>query len=356
MVASSENEERLLAVSIDPAQASRKESMHRVEHPILSKFWEAGKDALQSNSPSQMKYDPLLAPEVDIRLSIAQMSCNAGVDANVARMTAMIVEAARGGSDVVAFPELAVTGVSERDVRNADAGVLAQALQRIQQAARESQVCVVFGMPHIVKGKLTNAAFVVGPDGSLLTRYDQLAVNRHELFQPGEQASAMWFRVKGVPAVVTIGHDGLWSEVAELTALAGAHLHVHITNETGSGRDASLRRLQIWANLASWGTFTATANAAAPAGGGGSAIWEDLHRREETALAKDGKMREGHQRMAIYSPFCANCLIRAGEREQIVSAVERMNLRTLHHSMSKNPQMAAWYTLGARIVGPPREW
>ena len=355
MVAASENEERLLAVTIDPAQASRKESLRRVDHPILNKFWEAGKGALQSGAPPPEKFEPLVAPEVDVRLSIAQMSCNSGVEANVARMAKLIAEAARGGADVVGFPELAVTGSSESEVKGADARTLAQALRRIQQAARESHVCVVFGMPHIEKNRLTNAAFVLGPDGSLLTRCDQLAVNRPKLFQPGEQASTMWFRVKGVPAVVTIGHDGLWSEIAELTALAGAHLHVHITNEAGSGRDQSLRRMQIWANLASWGTFTATVNAASPAGGG-SAIWEDLHRKDETALAKVDRAPEGHEKMAVYSPFSANCLSRAGENERILSAVERMNLKTLHHSMSKNPQMAAWYTLGAQILGPPRNW
>ena len=41
----------------------------------------------------------------------------------------------------------------------------------------------------------------------------------------------MWFRVKGVPAVVTIGRDGLWSEIAELAAVAGAQVHIHLAAE-----------------------------------------------------------------------------------------------------------------------------
>jgi hypothetical protein len=161
----------------------------------------------------------------------------------------------------------------------------------------------------------------------------------------------MWFRVKGVPAVVTIGREGLWSEIAELTALAGAHLLVHIANDMTTGRDASLRRLQIWANLASWGTFTATVNAASPAGGG-SAIWEDLRRSNESALAKDARTPDGYEKMAIYSPFSANCLVRAGEGEQILTAAERMNRKTEHRSISKNLQMAAWYATGAKLFAP----
>jgi hypothetical protein len=86
--------------------------------------------------------------------------------------------------------------------------------------------------------------------------------------------------------------------------------------------------------------------------GGGSAIWEDLRRGEEAKLAKDGKRINGHEKMAIYSPFSANCLLRAGDSEQILTAAQRMNRSTGHRSIDKNPQMAAWYALGARLVAP----
>jgi hypothetical protein len=56
--------------------------------------------------------------------------------------------------------------------------------------------------------------------------------------------------------------------------------------------------------------------------------------------------------MAIYSPFSGNCLVRAGEGEQILTATERMNRKTDHRSIEKNPHMAAWYALGAKLVGP----
>ena len=60
-----------------------------------------------------------------------------------------------------------------------------------------------------------------GPDGALLTRYDQLSATAP--FAPGLNPAAMSFRVKGVRAVVTIEHDGLWTELSELAAVAGAH-------------------------------------------------------------------------------------------------------------------------------------
>jgi predicted amidohydrolase len=353
MLASSENEERLLMVNIDPAKASRTEALRREKHPVLSQFWTLGRKGLKGDLPPAEPVQPSLSPETDLRLAAAQMSCSSDVQANVSKIVAMMQKAAGNGADIIAFPELAVTGPREEDIRRAKDETLAQALDRIRETARSAKICAVFGMPHRKNGKLTNAAFVVGPDGGLLTRYDQIALDRRGLFEQGSAASTMWFRVKGVPAVVTIGREGLWSEIAELTALAGAHLHVHITNEAATGRDASLRRLQIWSILASWGTFTATVNAAAPAGGG-SAIWEDLRRSTESALAKEAKILDGHEKMAIYSPFSANCLVRAGEGEQILTATERMNRKTDHRSISKDPRMAAWYALGAKLLAPPQ--
>ncbi len=68
----------------------------------------------------------------------------------------------------------------------------------------------------------------------------------------------MWFRVKGVPAVVTIGRDALWTELSELAAVAGAQLHIHLDHEIDDSPAARQRRLQTWANCASFLTFTAT--------------------------------------------------------------------------------------------------
>ena len=88
----------------------------------------------------------------------------------------------------------------------------------------------------------------------------------------------MWFRVKGVPAVVTIGRDALWTELAELAAVAGTQIHVHLDHDPANDHDAALRRLQVWSNMASFQTFTATVNVV------GSAIWDDLRDAEERRL------------------------------------------------------------------------
>jgi len=59
------------------------------------------------------------------------------------------------------------------------------------------------------------------------------------------------------------GDDALWTELAELAAVAGAQIHVHLDHNPANDPDAALRRLQVWSNLASFQTFSVMANVSA---------------------------------------------------------------------------------------------
>lgn len=364
IAAAAENAEELVTAIIDRAKASRAEASRRQQHPVLGTFWKEGLKVLARESDKREPLEQYTSPEVEIGLAVAQMACSSEVSENVVRMAAMIREAATRGSDVAVFPELAVTGAREEDVLRADERTLDKALGQIRRASRSAGIYTVFGMPHYAGARRTNAAFVIGPDGAVLTRYDQLVVDRSQLFTGGSDPSAMWFRVKGVPAVVSVGRDGLWNEIAEMTSLVGAQLHLHLSYDLSTGEDASLRRLQIWANLASYGTFTATVNAASPEGlplpsasaDGGSALWEDLQPRVESKLAMKGERREGYQSLAIYSPWSANCIVRSGKREQLLHSTQRVNRNNQHRSVRFNPAMAPWYALGARLFAARPEF
>jgi hypothetical protein len=174
----------------------------------------------------------------------------------------------------------------------------------------------------------------------------------------------MWFEVKGVPAVVTIGKEALWSEIAEMAALAGAELHFHLSYGHDAGAEAALRRLQIWNNLASFHTFTATVNAASPRGmpspsapaSGGSALWDDLDGAAETRLAvREQKKKPGHELLPIYSSFSANCVAVAGQEERLLYASCKPNRNNAHRCARYNPAMAAWYALGAKLAAGGRD-
>jgi predicted amidohydrolase len=267
------------------------------------------------------------------------MDVRDGVPANLARMTELIARASQRGADLVVFPALALTG---RRARPGE-GELEAAIARMAAAAKEQGIAVVFGVPTASATGWRNSAAVLGPDGALVTRYDALVVDEGGPFEPGASAAPMWFHVRGVPAVVTVGGDVLWNEIAELAAIGGAQLHCHLANDadTGGGAADRLRRDQLWANLASCRTVTITANAARPRsgpGGGGSAIWSDL-----------GRFSRGRGQ----GPYSAVPVARAGEGEELIVAtldVPRSNPHRELITAMVDRRMEGWLLAGARAV------
>jgi predicted amidohydrolase len=223
---------------------------------------------------------------------------------------------------------------------------------------------VVAGMEHREGDARFNSAFVIGPDGALLTRYDQLSATSP--YQPGADPRAMWFHVKGVPAVVTIGTDSLWTELAELAAVAGARILVHLDHDPAAGPEAALRRLQVGANAHSFHTFGATVNVT------GSALWDDLRDRDERRAALWNEGFYGTARPAdvpdapppeagaveVLSPFSANLIARAGHGSQLLVATRHITPRNEHHprrTSNFNPQMDAWYRIGAALIAQQQQ-
>jgi predicted amidohydrolase len=336
LVAAGEESDRLLVATLDLAEATRGRAAERRAHPLLRPFWDAGATLLGGGSVPAPAVEPLRSPKVPVTIAAAQIPCSRTVADNVARMTAMIRAAQAKGADVVAFPELAVTGTRADDIERTDGATLQAALDELRAAAKAAGVAVAFGMPFRDGGRLYNGAYVLGPDGAVLTRYGQVAADRSGPFAPGTSTKAMWFRIRGVPAVVTVGRDGLWSEIAELAAVRGAQVHLHLAN----GRDGRPPfRQQVWANLASFRTFTATVNAAAPADGG-SALWEDFRR---TKAGPEGG----------FFPHSAVRLAEAGAGEELLTATQTVFETNAHLdrlTRTTYPQMRAWYLTGAKAI------
>ena len=178
--------EAIVVAELHVSRATRAEAMARATNAAIGPFWQAGVK-LHGGQPVDA---PLLTPqrckETDITLAVAQ------VTGDFSDLEPMIAQARAKHADLVAFPDRAVAE---------------NALQQLQVAAREHRISVVVGMEHHAGDKRRNSAFVVGPDGSVLTRYDQLSATSP--YEPGDDPATMWFQVKGVPAVVTIGRDRL---------------------------------------------------------------------------------------------------------------------------------------------------
>jgi hypothetical protein len=157
----------------------------------------------------------------------------------------------------------------------------------------------------------------------------------------------MWFQVKGVPAVVTIGRDALWTELAELSSVVGAQLYVHLDHDDAPG--GRLRRLQLWSNMASFKTFTAAANVV------DSGIWDDLSGPEETRHVVKNTPKPENGPIEIYSDFSANLVVSATPEQPLIVATRRVRKTNPHHparTSNMNPLMDPWYRLGASIIRP----
>ena len=148
--------------------------------------------------------------------------------------------------------------------------------------------------------------------------------------------------------MVTLEQDALWTELAELPAVAGAQIHIHLdraTDDTPAGRT---NRLQSWITCASFLTFSATLSDR------DAVLWDDLHSREESRAQVKGTPSPDPGNVEVLSSFSANLIERAGPGELIV-ATRRVSATNPHHpyrTANMNPQMKAWYELGAQLLGP----
>jgi hypothetical protein len=83
-------------------------------------------------------------------------------------------------------------------------------------------------------------------------------------------------------------------------------------------------------------------------------LWDDLHSREESRAEVKGTPHPDSGKVEVMSPFSANLIQRAGPNELIV-ATRRVSATNPHHphrTSNMNPQMKAWYELGAQLIGP----
>ena len=261
-----------------------------------------------------------------LRVGVIQMSLGRTIAQNRNRILVGISSAATRGVRVAVFPEGALRGTDGNQP-----ALVEQAVSAIQRAAHEAKLFVGFGGSTYSARlkKDANWMQVIGPDG--------------------RDPVTMWFGVKGVPAVVTIGRDGLWTELAELAAVVGAQVHVHLDHDSADTPEARLQRLQVWSNLASFQTFTATANVL------GSAIWDDLRGLDERRAEVEGRPHPDTGVVEVYSPFSANLVVCAAVGQQLIIATRRVGPANLYHprrTSNFNPQMDAWYRLGATTVCP----
>ncbi|MHC4398482.1 MAG: carbon-nitrogen hydrolase family protein [Planctomycetota bacterium] len=348
----------ILVERIDTDRATRREAELRRNHPLFRAFWDMGRDLLEGKTVEPVaEIKPHSSAERRLTIAAAQMACSRDMGENTRSILRHIAKAAEQGADVVAFPELAVTGNRSDDVSAASQPALDRALVEIRNEAKKRGIYVIVGMPYLVDGARENCAFVVGDDGTVVTRYAQIVARRDDLFRPGKSTKAMGFSVKGVRAVVTIGDDADWPEIADLAAGRGMQLHFHLTYRADASADAATLRKQKSLLMLRYAKVGLVVNAADPSGranpsgpaGGMSMI----------VSREGGHNQPAPEGVEYYLPYQTSIAKSAGPSEKMIRATRttsRANNLDLHrHWRNRNRKGRAqqgwhdWIRKGASL-------
>ena len=339
----------LIVQEIETDRATRAEAERRKSHPIFRSFWEMGEKLLAGKAVEPVvKIAPYISAEREIKIAAVQMACSRDVGENLQKILSHIAEAAEQKADIVVFPELAVTGYRKDDVLAATESVLDNALNRIRNEARAKSIYVIVGMPNYTDGTRRNCAIVIDDDGKVIARYAQIVSRRSDVFAPGQSAKAMWFTVKGVHSIVTIGDDADWIEIADLAANRGMYLHFHISYEADASAELFTLRQQRNLLMLRYAKYGAVVNAADPS---------ELSNPSSPAhgvsmiVSREG----GHEQPApagieYYLPYQTSVIKSAGSAEIMICATRRtarrndLDLDRHHRNRSrKSRSQRGWY-------------
>jgi predicted amidohydrolase len=312
----------LIIEEIDISAATRAEAERRKNHPLFKPFWNMGEKLLDGEDTVAVpQIKPFTSAERNIKMAAAQIACSGDISKNVAKIADYIRQAAEQGADIVVFPELAVTGCGQEDISAASQSTLDSALDLIQNEADDKNVYVIVGMPCLVDGHRMNCAFVIGDDGSVRTRYAQIAAKQDDLFRSGISIKAMWFELKGVHSIVTIGDDANWVEIADLAASRGMYLHFHITSETYASADDAMLAKQRNLLMLMYAKYGAVVNAAAPTDMSNTGGMSMIVSRE------GGHNKSAPNGLEYYLPYQTSIVKSAGSTERMIFAVRKTSAR-----------------------------
>ncbi|MFJ5829630.1 carbon-nitrogen hydrolase family protein [Streptomyces sp. NPDC093089] len=152
------------------------------------------------------------------------------IDANVRTIAGLVRAAGAEGARVVVFAELCLTGYEPSLIRDAPGLVLAEDDARL---APVREACRAAGAAAVVNGPVRNGGsrpglgtLVIGPDGSLLTRYDKrnLYGVEAEVFAPGTADGR--FTLDGVRFALATCYDNRFPELAGRAAADGCTVYL----------------------------------------------------------------------------------------------------------------------------------
>ena len=203
-----------------------------------------------------------------LRLALAQFNPTVGdIPGNTARIIELVEDARARHADVVAFPELAVTGYPPEDLlfKPSFLSDCAVAMERIAAATRG--IAAFVGCPDIMTGRndVANAAAIIN-DGRILDWYHKMYLPNYGVFDEdryfrrGEECPV--YVINGTSVGVGICED-LWYPMGPIAVQreAGAEVIVNINASPFHAGKAGQRERMIATRAADHGVFVAYLNA-----------------------------------------------------------------------------------------------
>lgn len=349
----------MIVEEIDADQATLAEAKRRRNHPLFRSFWDSGKELLEEGKIKLIpEIKPYSSEERTIKIAAAQIACSRNILNNIKRILNRIAQAAEKGADIVVFPELAVTGARRDDILAAIQSDLDDALSRIMNAAKTRGVYVIVGMPYYVDSERMNCAFVIGDDGSIKTQYSQIVARRNDLFCSGKSTKAMWFTVKGVQSIITIGDDADWIEIADLAANRGMYLHFHISYQADTSADDETLRKQRNLLMLRYAKYGAIVNAANPSALSNPSL--PAHGGSMIVSREGGHEQACPDGIEYYLPYQTSIVKSTRDSETMIYSARKTKRRNdldlkLHfrNRNRKSRQQRGWYdwiTKGVKII------
>ncbi len=205
----------------------------------------------------------------NFRLALAQLNTTVGdIEGNTDRILECVERARELKADLVAFPELAITGYPPEDLLFKTSFLRAneEAMRRVVAAARD--IAVVVGYVSVddssTGSDIANAA-AIGYDGQLVGTYRKMYLPNYGVFDEDRYfrrgAECPVYRINGVSVGVNICED-IWYPVGPIAVQreAGAELIVNINGSPFHAGKAAYREKMISARAADNGLFVAYLN------------------------------------------------------------------------------------------------
>ena len=200
-----------------------------------------------------------------LRLALAQMNTTVGdLEGNVDAMLALIEQAVDNRADLIAFPELAVTGYPPEDLLFKHGFVEDARAQLDRIAAATKKIVVVVGVPDLVDGRLYNGA-AVAYDGRVVAVYHKVFLPNYGVFdearyfERGRECPVL--TVNGVRVGVNVCED-IWYDVGPTTVqrVAGAEVVVNINGSPYHRNRGEERQAMLAGRARDHGLFIAYVN------------------------------------------------------------------------------------------------